>query len=225
MYAAIMLDADDTLFDFRKAEDYALERSFAQFELAFSDEVARGYDLINKELWRRLEAGDIDQTALRTERFRLLFEKLGIASDALAFGSAYVAWLSKASFLIDGAEALCEYLSGKYILALVTNGIREVQLSRFERSPIKKFFAGIAVSEEAKSSKPDPGIFEYACELIGFHDKAGIIMVGDSLSSDIRGGQNFGIDTCWYNPSGSANDSDLRPTYEVRKLEEIAKLL
>lgn len=224
-YSLILLDADETLFDFRRAEEYALERSFAQYGLEVGDALFRDYDAINKELWSRLERGEIDQSSLKVERFRLLFEKEGIDEDARAFASCYIAWLSKASFLLDGAAALCEYLSAKYRLALVTNGIKEVQRSRFDLSPIKQHFSALAISEEAGSSKPDAGIFDYACDLLGFHEKDKMIMIGDSLSSDIRGAANYGIDSCWYNPGGLRIDGGPRPTYEVRSLAEIRGIL
>ena len=108
---------------------------------------------------------------------------------------------------------------------VVTNGIKEVQRSRIGRSPLEPYFSDLVISEEAGSSKPSPAIFEHACARLGFHDKDRMIMVGDSLSSDIRGGVNFGIDTCWFNPGSKANDSGLRPTYEIRELSELRTIL
>ena len=213
-YELVFLDADETLFDFRRAEAYALKRSFEDRGLEPAESSFAAYDAINKELWRRLEKGEIDQGRLRVERFRLLLEKLGLAEDPEAFGEAYVGRLSEAAFLLEGAEETCRYLSADYRLAIVTNGIKEVQLSRFARSPINKYIEAVVVSEEAGSSKPDTGIFEYACDLLGFHDKSKIIMIGDSLSSDIQGGINFGIDTCWVNAAPTVKrrgrESDLR---------------
>jgi 2-haloacid dehalogenase len=224
-YSLIFLDADETLFDFKKAEEYALDQAFVQRALELNDETRLAYAEINAELWRRLEKGKIDQKSLRVERFRLLFERLGIDHDAASFSDAYVSWLSKASFLLDGAEDLCAYLSEKYELVILSNGIAEVQRGRFALSPIRDLVSDIVISEEEGCAKPDPAIFERALSRAGLFDKAQTLMIGDSLSSDIQGGANFGIDTCWINWSGAPNDTELRPTYEVRSLGEIKNIL
>jgi len=224
-YTLVFLDADETLFDFRRAEEFALARSFEESGLTLTDRAAQEYERINIDLWRRLEHGEIDQQSLRSERFRLLFEVLGIARDARDFGETYVSWLARASFLLDGAERLCAYLGARYRLAILTNGIKEVQYARIQSSPINRYVEKLIVSEEAGSSKPDPAIFEYACAALEFRDRKRMIIIGDSLSSDIRGGQNFGIDTCWYNPAKLPLAGEARPTYEVASLEEIEGLL
>jgi YjjG family noncanonical pyrimidine nucleotidase len=224
-YELVLLDADETLFDFKRVEGYALERSFGQFGLELTEDVLRDYDTINKSLWRRLEKGETSQAKLKIERFRLLFQKLGASVDAEDFSRSYIEWLSKGSFLLEGAESLCKYLYGKYRLAILSNGIKDVQLPRINASPLLKYLTGIIVSEEAKSSKPDAGIFEYACASLGFFDKRRMLMVGDSLSSDIQGGINFGIDTLWVNMAKTENETGPRPTYEVHSLAEIRGIL
>jgi 2-haloacid dehalogenase len=224
-YELVFLDADETLYDFRKAEGCALREAFDRRGYELGEEELGAYDDINKELWRRVERGDMDQRRLKTERFRLLFERLGLDEDAESFGALYVERLSEATFLLEGAQELCEYLAGKYRLAIITNGIKEVQRSRFERSPIKSYVERLIVSEEAGCSKPDPGIFENACELMGFRDKARMIMIGDSLASDIQGGINFGIDSCWLNLAAVGNETGIRPTYEARSLWGIRGIL
>lgn len=224
-YSLIFFDADETLFDFRKAEKYALEQAFGQNGIELTEETRRAYAEINAELWRRLEKGEIDQHDLRVERFRLLFERLGIAQDAMGFSDAYIDWLSKSSFLLDGAEELCAYLSEKYELVILSNGISEVQRGRFAISPIRRFISDIVISEEEGCAKPDPAIFDRALSRAGLFDKAKTLMIGDSLSSDIQGGVNFGIDTCWINWSGASNETELRPTYEVRDLAGLRSIL
>ena len=186
-YDVVFLDADGTLFDFKKAEGYALERAFGEAGLELSPDVALAYDRINSGLWKMLERGEIDQSRLRTERFRLLFLELGAKADARAFADIYVRWLSRGSFLIEGALEACELLSQKYVLSIVTNGIREVQLARIAASPLQPYLRDIVVSEEAGCGKPDPRIFEFACSRIGFHDKSRMIIVGDSLQLGHRG--------------------------------------
>ncbi|MCX7027888.1 MAG: YjjG family noncanonical pyrimidine nucleotidase [Spirochaetes bacterium] len=224
-YRLVFMDADETLFDFARAETFALSEVFNQFGLAADETALRQYDAINKECWRKFERGEMDQAALKVERFRLLFETMGAGIDPAEFGLAYLDWLSKGGFLLEGAEELCEYLSGKYRLALVTNGIAQVQEQRFDASPIRKYFEAIVISEEAGYSKPNPDIFEYACGLVDYHAKDRMIIVGDSLNSDIAGGAAFGIDTCWLNPKGSPRTPGIVPTYEIADLFGLRALL
>lgn len=224
-YEQVLIDADETLFDFRKAETWALDRACARFGVAATQTLAASYDEINRSLWRALERGETDQETLKTERFRILFRGAGLDIDPTDFGLAFIEGLSSAAFLLPGAEEICAYLGGKYALVLVTNGIREVQRSRLERSSLRDSFDAVAISEEAGSSKPDPGIFEYACGLTGKRDKDRMIMIGDSLGSDILGGIRFGIDTCWFNRAAVRNETEILPVYEVESLEELRTIL
>ena len=224
-YELVFIDLDETLLDFYQAEKQALRLSFGQFGLEYSERAVLEYEEINAGVWRKLEQGGIDQETLKVERFRLLFERMHAEADPAAFSATYLQELGKGVFLLPGAEETCAYLSGKYTLVVVTNGIKDVQRSRIGRSPLATYFSALIISEEAGSSKPSPAIFEHACAGLGFTDKAAMIMVGDSLSSDIRGGINFGIDTCWFNPSSKANDSGLQPTYEIKALSEIRTIL
>jgi 2-haloacid dehalogenase len=220
-YSVVFLDADETLFDFRKAEGWALNEAFRRRGLSLTDGAGAAYDEINAGLWRRLERGELDQRTIRSERFRLLFERLGIGEDPRAFGELYVECLSTAAFLLDGAEELCERLSATRRLAIVTNGIADVQKSRLARASIARFIERAIVSEEVGSAKPDPAIFAKALELMGVSDRSSVVMVGDSLTSDIAGGIAFGIDTCWVNLRGSAPDPAIVPTYVARSLAEV----
>ncbi len=224
-YEVLFLDADETLFDFRKTEAQAFGHSFAEFGLVFSPEIFGAYEIINRALWKKLERGETTQERLKVERFELLFREVGIEVDPAVFCAVFVRWLGAGSFLLPGAQELCEYLGARYRLAIVTNGIAQVQRARFEASSIRRFVEAIVISEEVSCSKPGAEIFRHACEAMAFFNKAGILMIGDSLASDIQGGVNFGIDTCWLNPSGELRSGDPEPTYEVRSLEEIGRLL
>ena len=224
-YELVFLDADETLLDFRKAERYALSESFGHFGVESGEPVVQAYEEINTAIWKRLEKGELDQERLKVERFRLLFEHLNLHLDPVAFSALYLEWLGRGSFLLPDAEDLCVYLAKNYRLAMVTNGIKEVQRSRVGASPIAHLFDALIISEEAGASKPDPAIFVYACRRLGFHDKSKMIMIGDSLSSDIRGGQNFGIDTCWFNPAGLLNPTELKPAYEISNLKDLKRIL
>jgi 2-haloacid dehalogenase len=224
-YELVLLDADGTLFDYDAAEDYALHMAFNEGGLPFGPGTMEAYRAINSQLWLDMEQGKTTSAALRVERFRLLFGRSGIAWDARAMSDIYVKHLGAAAFLVDGAEETCAYLASKYRVAIITNGIRDVQLKRIAKSPIKPFIHHIIVSEDAGSQKPDTRIFEYLFAVVGQKDKSTTLIVGDSLSSDIKGGENFGIDTCWYNPEGKPLPVTAAPTYQIRSLRELLSML
>jgi len=225
-YKLLLLDADGTLFDYDRAEGYALEQSFLELSLPFDNQVhLPDYRSINQKLWVDFELGRVTQAALRTERFEILFGKHGINVDVGGFSRLYLAHLGKGAFLTDGSEQICRYLAERYTLAILTNGIREVQFSRIGASPIAKYIRKIIVSEDAGFQKPDPRIFDYSLNAMQHDDKASVLMVGDSLSSDIKGGMNYGIDTCWYNPGGAPPREGIQPTYEIRALSDLKSIL
>ncbi|MEW6549458.1 MAG: YjjG family noncanonical pyrimidine nucleotidase [Spirochaetota bacterium] len=226
-YRAVLMDADETIFDFARAEAFALDETFRAFGLDPTPEALALYDLINKELWRKFEKGEIAQAALKIRRFETLFSSLGVKAPAEAFSEAYIVNLGKGAFLLPGAEELCAYLAAKYPLVLVTNGIARVQRPRFEASPVRRHFLGIVISEEAGAAKPAPKIFRKACEVLGplAADPRDLIMVGDSLESDIAGAAAFGMDSCWVNLKGQPLGKGILPTYEVRSLEALREIL
>ncbi|WP_150265301.1 YjjG family noncanonical pyrimidine nucleotidase [Paenibacillus tepidiphilus] len=224
-YEVILFDADDTLFDYGMAESTAFYNVFAHFGLPTgAEEYAASYREINQALWRDLEKGVISSAALRVERFNRLFARHQLELDPSAFSEAYLRFLGEGTYLIQGAAELCGQLSGCR-LAIITNGIKDVQLSRIKGSPLAKTFERIIISEEAGSQKPERAIFDYAFAELGLSDKAKVLIVGDSLTSDIQGGINYGIDTCWFNPLGRPNELGLQPTYEIRDLAELLEIV
>jgi len=223
-YELILLDADGTLFDYDRAEKYAIETTFGDFGLDYSDAILARYRVVNDALWKELERGNITSGELRVERFRRLLAEIREA-DAEALSRRYLHHLARGSYLIDGAEDICRYMARRYTLAILTNGITEVQRSRLGKSALHEIISHIIISEEVGFSKPDPRIFEYAMSMFGHPRRETVLMVGDSLSSDIRGGVNAGIDTCWYNPHGAPCSEDLAPTREIRTLQELRQLL
>ncbi|WP_151733187.1 YjjG family noncanonical pyrimidine nucleotidase [Paenibacillus tengchongensis] len=224
-YEVILFDADDTLFDYGMAESNAFYSVFAQFGLPTgAEEYAASYKEINQALWKDLEKGRITSAVLRVERFNRLFARHGLEYDPGAFSEAYLRFLGEGTYLIQGAAELCGQL-GDCRLAIITNGIKDVQLSRIQGSPLADTFEHIIISEEAGSQKPERGIFDYAFAKLGIHDKSKVLIVGDSLTSDIQGGINYGIDTCWFNPLGRPNELGLRPTYEIRDLGDLPDIV
>nr|WP_068501228.1 YjjG family noncanonical pyrimidine nucleotidase [Paenibacillus kribbensis] len=224
-YEVILFDIDDTLFDFKKAERHALHHTFTQFGLPQgATEYKASYDEINSALWREAEEGHITSEQLRVERFKRLFalHKLDFNSDD--FSAAYLRYLGEGAFLTDGAAELCGMLSD-FRLAIITNGIKEVQTSRLQLSSLGHLFEQVIISEEVGCQKPQAGIFDYAFTKLAISDKSKVLMVGDSLTSDIQGGHQYGMDTCWFNPAGKTNTSGIQPTYEIKSLMELKDII
>ncbi|WP_312108072.1 YjjG family noncanonical pyrimidine nucleotidase [Brevibacillus reuszeri] len=224
-YDVILFDVDDTLMDFSITEENALHNTFAAFGLPHGLADYRGpYKEISKVLWRDLEEGRITIADLGVERFRRLFATSLPDMDAHAFGTAYLENLGKEVHLIPGAVELCSKLAGCR-LVIITNGFASVQTARIAASPLCNTFEQLIISEQVGFKKPDPEIFEYAFSKLGLTDKKKVLMVGDSLTSDIQGGNRFGIDTCWFNPLNKENHSDILPTYQINELGELLAIV
>lgn len=224
-YDWIFFDADGTLFDYLAAEAAALRGAFKSSGLPFDPAVGPVYSEINAAIWREYERGEITQRRLRTERFDRLFERLGLTADSEEFSRRYLAILGGQTALLDGAEPVVRELRGKIGLLLLTNGLADVQRPRFAASSIGGFFSEIVISEEVGLAKPDPAIFDLAFDRIGEPPRSSVLVVGDSLTSDIVGGVAAGVDTCWYNPTGAANGHGVEPTYEIRTLSELLEIV
>ena len=224
-YTCLLFDADGTLFDYDRAEATALEQAFAELGAEFGPDCLKTYREINTRVWREFEDGRITADRLRLRRFELLFETLGQPLAPAAFSLIYLRYLARGSQLIEGAHEVVPALRAKYRLALITNGLRDVQRPRLAGSAIRDCFEQVIISEEVGAAKPDPAIFEAAFERLGRPPRASVLLVGDSLTSDIAGGRNYGLDTCWFNPTGTARPADDTSTYEIRHLNELARLL
>ena len=183
------------------------------------------YKIINSKLWLEFEKGLISPSKIRVERFDLLFDKLKIETDTTVFGDIYLDFFAEAGFLIDGAEDVVNKTSSQSTTAIITNGLSVVQRSRFSKAPIMSQFKDVIISEEVGCAKPDPKIFEITFEKLNHKNKSNTLIIGDSLTSDIQGGVNFGITTCWFNPKKLQNNSGLTPDYEIQELEELLGIL
>ena len=225
-YEIIIFDADETLFDFKKSEREALKNTMLEFDIEYDENHhLKVYKEINTAIWKELEDGLITQDKLKVERFKRLSDKLKTGFDEVKFTKTYMEHLSNGSFLYDDSIALVESLHKDYRLTIITNGLKDVQDNRIRKSIIAKYFEDIVVSEEVMVSKPDPKIFEHALNNIKHTDKSKVLIVGDSLSSDIQGGINFGIDTCWFNPNKIVNKTAIKPTYEISNLMELKNII
>ncbi len=225
-YEVIIFDADETLFDFKKSERIALEKAMLDFDIDYDDNYhLKIYQGINTAIWKEFEDGLITQKDLKLERFKRLSKRLHAGFDEVEFSKSYMNHLSYASYLFDESIDLIENLHKEYRLTIVTNGLKDVQDIRVRKSTIAEYFEDIVVSEEVEFSKPDPRIFEHALNNLKHVDKSKVLIVGDSLTSDVQGGINAGIDTCWYNPNKLVNETGIKPTYEIYHLMELKDIL
>lgn len=225
-YKIIIFDADETLFDFKKSERDAFKNTMLEFDIEYDENHhLKIYKEINTAIWKELEEGLITQKKLKVERFKRLSDRLDSGFDEGEFAKSYMKHLSYASFLYDDSIELVESLHKDYRLTIITNGLKDVQDNRIRKSIIAKYFEDIVVSEEVQVSKPDPKIFEHTLNNIRHTDKRKVLIVGDSLTSDIQGGINFGIDTCWFNPNKIINETGITPTYEICNLMELKDIL
>jgi 2-haloacid dehalogenase len=176
-------------------------------------------------MWKALEQGQITPAALGVRRFELLFEALSLPPLPASFSPAYLQHLADSAELNEGAEALLQALHPRYHLAILTNGLKAVQRSRLARSTIRDYIEALIISEEVGAAKPDPAIFDAAMAQMGGPPKAAVLMIGDSLSSDIRGAQRYGLDTCWYNPASLPRPAGVEPLFEIQTLGQLQTLL
>ena len=221
----ILLDLDDTLLDFHRAEAEAIRYTLKEFGIEPSDENVTLYSKINRSCWEKLELGEYTREEVLHRRFEILFDTLGVFGDSHETQKLYEYRLSLGAYYLDGAEALLDELYGKYKLYLATNGIVNVQSRRINDSGIGKYFDGIFVSERIGYNKPDKRFFDEAFLEIPNFKLDETIIIGDSLTSDIKGGLNAGIKTVLFNPKGRKNNTGITPHYEIRSLSELPKLI
>jgi len=220
-YKYILFDADDTLLDFQRTEEYALSDTFEKYGIPFTDQVRTTYKTINHKLWASFEAGEISKNTILARRFRNTFAALGIQGAFEGFEEEYQLALGRGGFLIPGAMEVCRELSKTCRLYIVTNGVQATQDSRMKLSGLLPYIQDVFVSETIGCQKPQKEYFDYVFSHIPSFDSTQTLIVGDSLGSDMKGGQNAGIDVCWYNPAGKPNGSRVNLTYEIKDLREL----
>ena len=225
MFEFLFLDLDDTILDFQKAEHVALSKTLREFGLEPTERVLKRYNLINKAHWEALERKELTREQVLVGRFQVLFEEMGITVEPVQVARAYEHNLSIGHWFLPGAEEAVERLSKKYKLYLASNGTAKVQAGRLASANISRFFEEVFVSQEIGANKPSPEYFERCFARIPGLDKSKTIMVGDSLTSDILGGQNAGIATCWVNPHHKEGRADIRVDYEIESLSQLEALL
>lgn len=222
-YTALLLDLDHTLLDSDASETLAFERALASAGIADPGRYLPAYGQINRALWARVERGEIIADQVRTVRFEQLIVTTGIDASPEALADAFASGLGAYGELYPGAREVLDALDAESTvsLALVTNGLSDVQRARIERLGLGRYFDVIAISSELGTAKPAPAIFEIALAGLGAPAKRSALMVGDSLSSDIQGGRNAGIATCWYNPQRRPGGADGLVDHEIATLDTL----
>lgn len=224
-YTTLFFDLDGTILDFSKSETAALTGAYSiVFGTDPSDDILPVYQKINSDLWKEFEKGTIKIHELKIKRFSDLFDNLELRTDPVAFSDIYLEELGKGGYLLDGALDVLESCAGRFRIGAITNGIGNVQRSRIKKAQIGQFFETVVISNDVGIAKPDPGIFTIALENMDLYNKEEILMIGDSLSSDILGGINAGIDTCWIN-SLNIESGDIQPGYTISKISLLMEIL
>lgn len=225
MIRNLLLDLDDTLLDFKKAEAIAIRETMSEIGIEPSDENVAIYSKINRSCWAKLELGEYTREEVLHNRFDIFFSELEITGDSHATQKIYEYKLSCGAYYLDGAEELLNNLLGKYRLYLATNGIVNVQTRRIADSGIGKYFDCIFVSEKIGYNKPDKRFFDAVFESIPDFKLDETVIVGDGLASDIKGGLGAGIKTIYFNPRKLENTSGILPDYEISSLSQLPELL
>lgn len=223
-YTSLLLDLDNTLLDFNKAEAAAVKKVLARNGLPDSEEVVKTYSRINKSFWERFERGEIEKTEIYAGRFRKLLSVLGKEGNAEELSHEYGGYLSEGFFTVDGAFPILDYLKERgYKLYAATNGLSSTQYRRIKGSGLEPYFDAVFVSEDAGHQKPEKAYYDYILANIPEKNKKKILIIGDSQSSDILGGINAGIAACWFNPTGDKPRYSSK--YEIKALSELKEIL
>ena len=202
-----------------------LYRAKRRTEVPLTEAVRARYQVINSRLWEQFERGEVSKEKLQSQRFDELFAELGLPHSGADFNRTYMDALGEQGCSIPGAADVCRRLAQLCPLYLVTNGVSRTQHRRLQGSDITPYIADVFVSEDTGYQKPQREYFDYVAAHIPDFDRAVALLVGDSLTSDMMGGQNAGIDTCWYNPGGKPNALGVPITYEIARLEELPALV
>lgn len=224
-YPYLLFDADNTLFDFTAAERYAFRRTCEENGLPWSEENYATYKRINADLWAEFDRGLCEKSFVVVERFRQLLQHLGMEGDAEACMRVQESSLAECSMLIDGAEELCRRLSETHKLYLVTNAVAAVQHSRLAKATIKQYLTDAFVSEDAGAAKPHTAYFDYVFSHIDGITKDNCIVIGDSLTSDIKGANNYGLPCVWYNPEGKPLPEGYHADHIISDLNELYAII
>jgi putative hydrolase of the HAD superfamily/5'-nucleotidase len=220
-YEWVLFDADDTLFHFDAFR--GLQLMFSRFNILFTAQDYVNYQQLNKALWVEYQKGQVTAQEIQRRRFHIWATKLEVSPYEL--NSAFMIAMAEISTPLAGATNLLDELQGKAKLGIITNGFVEIQQMRLDRTGFTQYFELVVISEEVGIAKPHPGIFEHAISRMNNPHREKILMVGDNLNSDILGGINAGLDTCWLNVDNKPTEKHITPHYQVSSFAELEKRL
>lgn len=226
-YTTVFWDLDQTLLDFDRSMEYALQAVFGQYGIGIDEEMTARYEVINRSYWNRLESGELSKKQVTVGRFQTLFEEFGITHvDPEELDADYQRALGSVFFYMDGAKELVSLLKEKgYRQYVMTNGVNKTQASKMKLSGLDRMMDGVFVSEVIGFPKPMKEYFDACFAALPGVDRKECILVGDSLTSDMRGAENAGVASCWFNPKNRKKDVAVRTDYEIRRLEEFKAIL
>lgn len=226
-YKYLLWDIDGTVLDFLAAEKAALKMLFIKYGFGeCTDERIARYSAINVKYWQALERNEMTKPEILVGRFREFFETEGLDSSRAAdFNNDYQVALGDTIVFCDNSDVLLKELKGKFVLAAITNGTSVAQIKKLALSGLSDIFDYTFISEEVGVEKPNMGFFDKVIEEMKLEDLSQALVIGDSLTSDIKGGNNAGIDTCWYNPYNKEKNTDAHVDYEIHNLNEIMAII
>ena len=224
-YEILLIDIDRTLLDFDKAQKICLERVFLANRLNFNEAIYLKYVLSDQKWWEDVEKGILGINTLSDKRFGTILAELGFKVDAKLIYDQYIDLLGKLVFLIDGAQQVCSELNKRKRLFAASNGFYDLQINRLANAGILTLFEEIYVSDRIGHAKPNNQFYQYIFNQLKVNDLSKVLMIGDSLSSDITGGINAGIDTCWVNLENKANNTAIIPTYTIDNLLDLLLII
>ena len=223
-YKILLFDLDDTLLDFGANEIDSLNKLFHQHGYDFSDELFRVYDSVNKQLWTDYENGNIALDQLLNTRFSETMLKLNTIVDGKKWENQYRELLGNGHQLIDGALEVCQSLSVSHRLFVVTNGVTKTQIKRLKQAGLYEFFEDTFYSQSIGFQKPSKEFFDYVIGHIRDFNVREALIIGDSLNTDIKGGLQSGIDTCWINRKLQKCSAEIKSTYTITSLAELCDI-
>lgn len=225
-YQTLLFDVDDTLLNFQAAEKQALAGLFKELKLPLTSETYDFYHAENLALWQQFELGNISKPKLLVQRFGTLFDHLGITGiDGQKMEERYRFYLAQGHEPMPQAPEVLNDLSQDHDLYIVTNGVAKTQKKRLSEAHFDHYFKNVFISELVGAQKPAKAFFQRVTADIQSYEPAQTIVIGDSLTSDIKGAAGFGLDSVWFNPSHQPNQTDIKPTYEIDQLEKLESIV
>ncbi len=225
-YPHLWFDLDNTLLHFSNSSHKAFSALCKEIGLEEQEDSYAVYNKINKVEWKLFEEGKITQDELKHSRFQNYFDHIGFDFNGLSANGIYLKYIVEFPSFVDGVEELLEYVhKNGYTSTIITNGMKEVQRPRIIKCKWEHYFKNIFVSDEMGVAKPQKAFFDHCLKESGFPDKSEILVIGDTLGSDILGAQRAGIKSCWMNPNNEICPPDIKPNYEIKSLKDLYDII